>query len=735
MTVNAQQTFTNFQAASIVVGQANFTAQSTIIDQFTGGGSSSSAVSVQGVLAVGSQSRNRVLLYNTIPTTNGVAANVVIGQPNFNTNTPAFTQSGCNSIDGVCFSPDGNKLIVSDAINNRVLIWNTIPTVNGQNADVVIGQTNFITNTNGIAANKFSYPAGVLVTPDGKLIVNDANNNRVLIFNSIPTANNASADVVIGQSTFTTNTPGNGANQLNYTWYSALSPDGKLLISEVNNHRVLIFNTVPTTNGASANNVIGQTGFGLSAPGLTQNKFNIPVGVTCSPDGKLAVGDFSNNRVLIFNTIPTANGANADVVLGQPGFVTNTPFNGGVTAQSFSSLYGINFDLYGRLFANGRDMNRLMIFGAIPTQTADVSVSMASASASLCQGSSVGFTVTVTNNGPSTASNVIASAALPALFNLTSYTASAGTYTSASGLWNIPSIANGSFVTLVFTGNVNTSIPQVISAYGNLVNSQQFDNVLTNNATTTTLSVSSATAPSGGSVSSPTLICSGGTYSLTVNGVTNATNYNWSASNATVTGTGTLVSVTFGSSNSNVIITPSNASCTGPNVTQTVAVNALPSVSVTSSNPLICLGSTATLTASGANSYTWNTTSNATVIAVSPTVTTQYTVSGTGANACLNTITITQTVALCTGINSNSVESLLATVYPNPNNGFIKVESINTMEKIEVIDLNGRIVLVEANINNSNYSMNLSSLNNSVYLLRVKLVSGETSNTRIVVQK
>jgi len=39
-------------------------------------------------------------------------------------------------------------------------------------------------------------------------------------------------------------------------------------------------------------------------------------------NGKLYVADTQNNRVLIYNSIPTANGAAADVVLGAPNFTT-----------------------------------------------------------------------------------------------------------------------------------------------------------------------------------------------------------------------------------------------------------------------------------------------------------------------------------------------------------------------------------------------------------------------------
>ena len=60
-----------------------------------------------------------------------------------------------------------------------------------------------------------------------------------------------------------------------------------------------------------------------SVPGNTPNAKSMrgPQGVWIQ-NGRLYVADTQNNRVLIFNRIPTSNGAAADVVLGQPDFTT-----------------------------------------------------------------------------------------------------------------------------------------------------------------------------------------------------------------------------------------------------------------------------------------------------------------------------------------------------------------------------------------------------------------------------
>jgi DNA-binding beta-propeller fold protein YncE len=75
---------------------------------------------------------------------------------------------------------DGTKLFVADSGNSRVLVWNTLPTSSGQAADAVIGQPDFSSSAPGRSATQLSYPAG-LVVAGGKLYIADQGNTRVLV--------------------------------------------------------------------------------------------------------------------------------------------------------------------------------------------------------------------------------------------------------------------------------------------------------------------------------------------------------------------------------------------------------------------------------------------------------------------------------------------------------------------------------------------------------------------------
>ncbi|MDP3557366.1 MAG: T9SS type A sorting domain-containing protein [Bacteroidota bacterium] len=192
------------------------------------------------------------------------------------------------------------------------------------------------------------------------------------------------------------------------------------------------------------------------------------------------------------------------------------------------------------------------------------------------------------------------------------------------------------------------------------------------------------------------------------------------ASTYTIEGGNAVVSPTI--SSTYTVIGTSSAGCNSQSAaTSSVTVNAgpIPTVTAVSSTSILCVGQTASLTASGATTYTWNTTSNNTVIAISPTVTTTYTVTGE-ANSCTNTFTISQTVSACTGIDNKVTSSIGVLVYPNPNSGLFSIELNNgSIKNIEVMDVTGRIVLAKTT-SNDKIDFNINTLSNGIYYVKIQ---------------
>ncbi|MFI5141142.1 MAG: PKD domain-containing protein, partial [Bacteroidia bacterium] len=134
-------------------------------------------------------------------------------------------------------------------------------------------------------------------------------------------------------------------------------------------------------------------------------------------------------------------------------------------------------------------------------------------------------------------------------------------------------------------------------------------------------------------------ICLGATATLTASG---STSYTWSPATGLSATTGSVVVASPTVTTTYTISYPDYFGTTAT-ITSTVTVNSLPTLTVTVSSPTLCAGTTTTLTANGANTYTWNTGATSVSISPSPTITTNYTVTGTNANNCIgkNTATIT----------------------------------------------------------------------------------------------
>lgn len=155
--------------------------------------------------------------------------------------------------------------------------------------------------------------------------------------------------------------------------------------------------------------------------------------------------------------------------------------------------------------------------------------------------------------------------------------------------------------------------------------------------------------------------------------------------------------------------------------TITIVVGPNPTVTAVSNNTLLCSGQSANLTASGATSYTWSTNSNAVSIAVSPTATANYTVTGTDASGCTNMTTVTQSVTICTSITNSTInQNELASVFPNPTNDYLNV-SLNSFianQTIELYNALGELVISEKL--NSNFThLNIENNSNGIYTLRI----------------
>lgn len=222
--------------------------------------------------------------------------------------------------------------------------------------------------------------------------------------------------------------------------------------------------------------------------------------------------------------------------------------------------------------------------------------------------------------------------------------------------------------------------------------------------------------------SSNASICKGQTATLTATG---ATSYSWSnGSSSSNTSVSPTVSTTY-------TVTGFNGMCSS-SVTLVQNVIPQPTLSIAQTKTLICKGQSATLTASGASTYSWSNGSNGSYIVVSPTVTSTYTLTGSKSN-CVTQKTISQFVSSCTGIEEAKTKFESIHAYPNPFSNNLSIQNPfqeNTILKF--MDLTGKFVYETSIEAGANRSIDTESLKAGMYILILE--QGENKLTRKVIK-
>lgn len=236
----------------------------------------------------------------------------------------------------------------------------------------------------------------------------------------------------------------------------------------------------------------------------------------------------------------------------------------------------------------------------------------------------------------------------------------------------------------------------------------------------------SCQAPTITAVSSSSVMCTGKSATLTASG---ANTYTWYP-----VGTGASIVVSPTVTSTYTVTGTNTLGCSGSN---TVALNVVnnPTVSAISSSSIICAGETATLTASGALTYTWSPLANGNSIIISPTVTTNYTVNGTDNNGCVNTSTLSQVVSPCIGINELSYSEVIS-IFPNPSSGRVVITLKNASNEAQFLLHNcmGQI-LINNQIKDSTTEFNFQNFTNGIYFFTVIDNNNRVYNGKIIIQQ
>ena len=185
---------------------------------------------------------NRVLVYLAPATTNL---------------TPDAQFLNLNAPRGVAVDPS-NNVYIADSENDRVLEYDTPVASANYASDRTFGGSDgshlnclgAVTTNDNPSQGSMSCPIDVAIDPSGRLYVADIFNHRVLMYNNPTTADNQ-PDAVFGQPGYTSSQPNQGfgpaTDSLNNPLGMDFDSNGGLYVADLNNHRVLIFDTQPAS--------------------------------------------------------------------------------------------------------------------------------------------------------------------------------------------------------------------------------------------------------------------------------------------------------------------------------------------------------------------------------------------------------------------------------------------------------------------------------------------------------
>ena len=294
---------------------------------------------------------------------NGVDADLVLGQPDFVSTGSGSAAASTSNPEGICVDPATGKVFVADQFNYRVLRYASAESLaNGAAAEIVLGQTGFGVVVGRTSSTAMTEPYDVAIDPEGNLWVADMVNHRVLRFDDAATiATGAAATKVFGQPDMVTAVAGTDADQLNRPSSLDFDSAGNLYIADEFNARVIIhLNPNAKPDGAAADIMLGQADFAAPSFATSQQILHYPGGLAVDANGTLFVSGTITNRILVWeNAASLSNGALADRVIGQADF---TAMAGGLSQTKFSFPKHLAIDGDGTLYVADQNNHRVLIF-------------------------------------------------------------------------------------------------------------------------------------------------------------------------------------------------------------------------------------------------------------------------------------------------------------------------------------------------------------------------------------
>ncbi len=623
---------------------------------------------------------------------------------------------GVNQTNTSCINPGHGKVIITELCNISL----TASTSNSLNPSICSGQSVTLT-TNGVS--NYAWSTGnttnsvIVVSPTSTTVytLSATSVSNCTAYQSITV--NVSGAIPLLTVTSSTNQTCFGktatltaSGALTYTWTNGV----------INGVSFLPQSTTTYT-------VSGENGCGITTAVSTISVDPLPVSIV------------STHTAICANLTATLSvTAAATSYTWQPGnIINNNPIL--IVSPQVNTIYTITA-------SDGTCVGVTNIsLQSDPVPTVNVSAS----STVVCPGGAVTLSVTGGNNytwtpGNQNGNSISVNPAISTLYNVigdntfgclgnAQQVVVVGTPPNVILTANAYTICTGSSTTLSATGAnnyawINGPNTNSFAVTPNVTSTYTVDGTDTNNPCITTKTIEITVINPVLTISGNTMICNGESTNLTASGVTS---YTWA--HIGTSGAVTNVAPTSNTSYTvNATETLNNVDCPVSTVVN-VVVNPKPIITSVPTRTAICVKETNTLTASGANTYTWaNTNSvvpgNSIIFSATTAGLVIYTLTGVNTQGCEASITVAFNINACTGLNEFYNTHHL-TIYPNPNNG----EFIITSQKEVILSLINELgqVIKKLDVNSkNNYQVSVTNIPNGVYF-----IMGEGLNKKIVVSK
>ncbi len=350
--------------------------------------------------------------------------------------------------------------------------------------------------------------------------------------------------------------------------------------------------------------------------------------------------------------------------------ITTIDWTTGVTSVGTGSVVSVSPTTTSTYTATLTDNNSCVVMSTPVTVTVNTTptVSAVASNTAVCAGSSATLTASGATNytwtsGGTTATENVNPTALT-VYTVTGETSGcSSTATVSVDALVVPSVSVAASSASICSSNSTTLTASGATNYTWTSGGNTSTEVVTPATTTTytvtgettgcsstaTVSIDVTATPTVAAAASNATICTGNSATLTASG---ATNYTWTSGGTTSTESVTPTALTV------YTVTGETSGCSNT-ATVSVDVNSvIPTVTVSSSNASVCSGSSATLTAGGATTYTWTSGGTSATEVVTPTVLTVYTVTGE-TSGCSNTATISLGVNQTPTVSAVASQTLL----------------------------------------------------------------------------